>query len=92
MDKCDEPFVYDHPFLDDKTAMEYFYCSIFYEKDSINERMLTQGVSSLKELKYLKLLLLTNLILVHSKVLSSILSTKFHEKRGLKTKKSKRYT
>jgi hypothetical protein len=41
VDKTDEPFVYGQSFLDDKTAMDYFYCSSFYEKESINERMLT---------------------------------------------------
>jgi hypothetical protein len=41
VDKTDEPFVYGQSFLDDKTAMDYFYSSHFYEKESINERMLT---------------------------------------------------
>ena len=41
VDKCDQAFAFAHPFLDDRMAMEYFYESHFYERDSLNERMRT---------------------------------------------------
>jgi hypothetical protein len=51
VDRCDQAFAFAHPFLDDRMVMEYFYESHFYERDSLNERMRTQGLQSLKELK-----------------------------------------